>query len=146
MATETKTTTKKKPVKKAVKAKVQKNEQKQTPKESVKAPSPSSKESAFAVVETGGKQYKVREGDFITVEKLEGNVGDSLSIETVLLFDDGKKTEIGEPYIKNKKVETEITELGKLKKINVIRFKSKSRHYKKKGHRQPYTTLKIVKI
>lgn len=104
--------------------------------------------STFAVIETGGKQYRVSEGDTITVEKIIGNhkVGDKIVFENVLMIDDGKKSDIGTPLLSGKKVEAELKEEGRGKKISVIRFKSKSRYFKNRGHRQPFMKVSITKI
>jgi len=103
----------------------------------------------FAVIETGGKQYKVSEGDTISIEKLSGEhkEGEKVSFDKVLLVDDGKATKIGTPYLEGSKVDATIVEEGKGKKVSVIRFRPKSRHFKKKGHRQPFTkiTISVVK-
>ena len=103
---------------------------------------------SFAVIETGGKQYKVSEGDVIKIEKLSGEnkEGDKISFNKVLLIDDGKDTKIGAPYIEKAKIEATFTEGGKDKKIHIIKFKSKSNYSKKIGHRQPYNKVKIGKI
>jgi len=102
----------------------------------------------FAVIETGGKQYKVSEGDSIKVEKLPGEhkEGDKITFDKVLLLSDGKETKIGTPYIKGAKIEAVFKEEGKNKKIMVIRFKSKSRYFKKRGHRQPFTKVEVGAI
>jgi len=102
----------------------------------------------FAVIETGGKQYKVSEGDTISVEKLVGGhkEGDKVSFDKVLLVDDGKSTKIGTPYLDGSKVDAMVTEEGRAKKISVIRFRPKSRHFKKKGHRQPFTKVTISSV
>ena len=101
----------------------------------------------FAVIETGGKQYRVSEGDIITIEKLKGDYseGDKIAFETILLSDDGKETKVGTPHLTGK-VEATLLEQGKGKKVVVIRYKAKSRHFKKKGHRQEYMKVKIEKI
>lgn len=102
---------------------------------------------SFAVIETGGKQYKVSEGDIITIEKLSDiSEGHKVTFENVLLTDDGSKTDIGAPYIKGKKVTGKIEKEGRGKKVPVIRFRAKSRHFKNKGHRQPYMNVLIDKI
>ena len=108
---------------------------------------------SYAVIETGGKQYKVSNGDVITVEKLRDMKAKSLkgerpqvSFDKVLLSDDGKVTEVGAPYIKGAKVTGELESEGKGKKIDVIKFKSKSRYFKKKGHRQPFMKIKITEL
>lgn len=99
----------------------------------------------FAVIKTGGKQYKVSKGDTIKIEKLSGEYkeGDKITFDQVLLVDDGKDTTIGTPYIKDVKVKATLKEQGKDKKINVIKFKSKSRYFRKYGHRQPYFKVHI---
>jgi len=104
--------------------------------------------NTFAVIETGGKQYKVQVGEYFRIEKLKDGMkaGDKIKFDKVLLVDDGKKSQIGAPYLKGKVVEAVLEEEGRAKKITVIRFKSKSRYFKKKGHRQPYMQVKISKI
>lgn len=99
----------------------------------------------FAVIETGGKQYLVKEGDTIRIEKLSGErkKGDAVAFERVLLLDDGAKTVIGAPYIPSAKVQAEITETGRGRKIEVIKYKAKSRYFKLRGHRQPYMKVKL---
>ena len=109
-------------------------------------------EETFAVIETGGKQYKVSIGDVLSVEKLskkskgEYKEGDKIIFDKVLLIDNGKDTNLGTPYITNVKVEAVFEEEGRGKKIHVMKFKSKSRYSVKKGHRQPYTKIKITSI
>ncbi|MCW9054784.1 MAG: 50S ribosomal protein L21 [Candidatus Pacebacteria bacterium] len=100
----------------------------------------------FAVIETGGKQYVVSVGDVLTIEKLpaEHKEGDKIVFENVLLVDNGKDmTTVGTPYIDGAKVTASFVEEGKAKKINVIKFKSKSRYMRKYGHRQPYAKVRI---
>ena len=99
----------------------------------------------FAVIQTGGKQYRVSVGETLKIEKLTGeyNVGDALVFDKVLLVDNGTDTTIGTPYINAAKVKATITEIGRLPKVNVIRYKQKSRYFKKNGHRQPFFTVKI---
>jgi len=102
---------------------------------------------AFVVVETGGKQFRVEEGDTIKIEKLSGvKVGDSVTFDKVLLMDDGTKTVIGTPYIDGAKVEVETSEEGRNKKIEVVKYKAKSRYFKLRGHRQPFMKVKVAKI
>ena len=102
----------------------------------------------FAVIQTGGKQYKVSVGDDLRIEKLAGvfKEGDKITFDKVLLVDNGKDTTIGVPYIDRAKVRATLKEIGRSKKISVIRFKSKSRYFKKKGHRQPFFKVKIESI
>lgn len=105
-------------------------------------------EGAFAVIETGGKQYRVFEGETLKVEKLgKVSVGDQVTFDKVLLVDDGKgATDIGTPYISGAKVLGSVLELGRNKKVIVIKYKQKSRYFKKNGHRQPFTKVRIEKI
>lgn len=103
----------------------------------------------FAVIQTGGKQYKVKSGDQIKIEKLFGErgsnlkEGDKVVFDKVLLVDNGKDTTIGTPFIDKAQVTATITKIGRLPKIDVIHYKQKSRYFKKNGHRQPYFQVKI---
>lgn len=102
----------------------------------------------FAVIKTGGKQYLVKEGDVLSVEKLPQKVGEKIIFDQVFLIGDEKNKEvkIGQPIVKDAKVEAEILEQGKRPKIKVIKFKRKVRYHRKKGHRQFQTKVKIIKI
>jgi large subunit ribosomal protein L21 len=102
---------------------------------------------SFAVIKTGGKQYLVSNGDTITIEKMNGDfsVGSEISFDEVLLRHDGNTTEIGTPML-SKKVTAEIVEIGKLPTIEVVKYRSKSRYFKKNGHRQPFFKVKISSI
>ncbi len=99
----------------------------------------------FAVIQTGGKQYKVSVGDIVKIEKITGafKVGDKLTFDKVLLVDNGKDTTIGTPYISSAKVLGTLAEIGRDAKIDVIKYKQKSRYFKKNGHRQPHFKVKI---
>lgn len=103
---------------------------------------------SFAVIATGGKQYLVKSGDIISVEKLEGTfaAGDTISFDQVLLKDNGSSTVIGTPTIAGAVVIAEFVEAGRGQKIDVIQYKQKSRYFKKKGHRQPFMKFKISEI
>jgi large subunit ribosomal protein L21 len=102
----------------------------------------------FAVIQTGGKQYKVSVGGLVSIEKIKGEYkkGDKVSFDKILLVDDGKDTTIGTPYIKGAKVEAEITEIGRTRKVLVVKYKQKSRYLRRNGHRQPYFKVKILSI
>lgn len=102
----------------------------------------------FAVIFTGGKQYKVAVGDVLKVEKLEGDfkAGDKIVFDKVLLVDNGVDTTIGTPYITGAKVESLFQKAGKNKTILVVKYKQKSRYLKKNGHRQPFIEVKISAI
>ncbi|MBC8465303.1 MAG: 50S ribosomal protein L21 [Parcubacteria group bacterium] len=101
-----------------------------------------------AVIETGGKQYRISEGDAIEIEKLASDYkeGDTVVFDKVLLKDDGATTTLGTPYIEDASVEATFGEAGKGDKVTVIRYKAKSRYFKKRGHRQPYNTVTISRI
>lgn len=96
----------------------------------------------FAVFQTGGKQYKVQPGDTIYVEKLNYPEGTEVSFREVLMVD----AKVGKPFLDNAKVVAKVEKHGKQKKIEIIKFKSKKHHFKRQGHRQPYTKLLIQKI
>ena len=95
----------------------------------------------YAIIETGGKQYKVAEGEIINVEKLDKKVGEQVSLNVMMLVD-GEKVVNGNPYIKN----AEVVEQGKADKVLVFKYKAKKNVRKKQGHRQPYTALKIISV
>lgn len=105
------------------------------------------KTTEFAIIETGGKQYKVAVGDVVSIEKLPGdnNEGDKIAFDKVLLVE-GKDTKIGSPYVDGAKVEAELVEEGRGKKLNILRFRAKSRYTRRLGHRQPFSKVKITKI
>jgi large subunit ribosomal protein L21 len=100
----------------------------------------------FAIVKTGGKQYKVKEGDVLNVEKLSLGDNGKIIFNEVLLIDDGKKTTIGKPFIEGATVEAELVEHGRAKKVSVIHYKAKVRFKKNYGHRQPFTKVRISKV
>ncbi len=96
----------------------------------------------FAIFETGGKQYKVQQGDTIYVEKLDVDEKKEIKFENILMIDN----KVGQPYLKGASVVAIVDKHGKRKKIRVIKFKSKKHYYKRKGHRQLYTKLTIKQI
>ena len=96
----------------------------------------------FAIIETGGKQYRVQENDFVFVEKLEANEGDSVVFDKVLMVN-GKA---GNPYVKGAKVVAEVVKHGKAKKVVVYKYNAKKNYHKKQGHRQPFTKVQITSI
>jgi len=99
----------------------------------------------YAIIASGGKQYKVTEGLSIDVEKLAGQVGDKVNFD-VLLFSDDKKVKTGTPVLKNVVCEAEIIAQDKESKVVVFKYKAKKNERKKQGHRQPYTRVKILSI
>lgn len=102
----------------------------------------------FAIIETGGKQYMVSEGDTVKIEKISGTFaeGDPVSFDKVLMVDNGHDTTIGAPYITGAKVSAEVKKIGRAKKVTVIKYKAKSRYFKKRGHRQPFFEVKITSL
>ncbi len=110
----------------------------------------------FAIIQTGGKQYIVTEGLSLQVEKIKGplgkdgyelmKVGEKVTFSDVLLVDNGSDTTIGMPFIAGAKVTAEITKISRAPKITVIKYKAKSNYFKKRGHKQPYFEIKILKI
>ncbi|BAG07782.1 MULTISPECIES: 50S ribosomal protein L21 [Finegoldia] len=99
----------------------------------------------FAIIKTGGKQYKVSEGDIIKVEKIEAEAGDKIEFDQVLMVA-GDDVKVGSPVVEGAKVSAEVLDQKKDKKIVIFKFKAKKNYRKKKGHRQPYTLVKIEKI
>jgi len=100
----------------------------------------------YAVIETGGKQYRVSTGDAIYVEKLDVNEGDEVILGRVLLVSQDGKTQVGTPYVEGAKVTAKAARQGKQKKIIVFKYKAKKNYRRKQGHRQPYTKLVIESI
>ena len=100
----------------------------------------------YAVIETGGKQYRVQEGDVITVEKLNVEAGDKVSFDKVLVLADDKDLKVGAPYVAGAAVTGEVVENGKGQKVVIFKYKAKKDYRKKQGHRQPYTMVKIESL
>ncbi|WP_010270837.1 50S ribosomal protein L21 [Paenibacillus senegalensis] len=100
----------------------------------------------YAIIETGGKQYKVQEGDVVFVEKLNLNEGDEVTFDRVLLVSGDKGTSIGSPVVEGATVTAKVEKQGKSRKIIVYKYKAKKNYRRKQGHRQPYTKVVIGKI
>ena len=100
----------------------------------------------YAIFRTGGKQYKVQEGDVLRVEKLKANQGDTLKFTKVLLVVDGAHVEIGSPFLKDACITASIQAQGRSKKVNVIKFRRRKHHRRQAGHRQAYSELRIEEI
>lgn len=102
----------------------------------------------FAVIATGGKQYKVQVGDIVKIEKIMGEhkVGDKIVFDNVLLLDSAGETKVGAPFLKGTTVSAELTEIGRDPKVTVIHYKQKSKYFKKYGHRQPFFKVSIKAI
>jgi large subunit ribosomal protein L21 len=100
----------------------------------------------YAIIETGGKQYRVQEGDVLFVEKLAANEGDTIQLDKVLAISDNGKMSIGTPVLEGANVSATVVKNGKGPKIIIFKYKAKKDYRKKQGHRQPYTKIKIEKI
>lgn len=112
-----------------------------------KAPAPKADSGSFAVIMTGGKQYKVSAGSVLKIEKIKGEYkeGDKLTFSEVLLLVDGA-TKIGTPHVSGAKVTGTLKKIGRNAKVTVIKYKQKSRYFKKNGHRQPHFEVEIDSI
>ncbi len=100
----------------------------------------------YAVIVTGGKQYKVAEGEFLKVEKLEIPTGESFTIDRVLLVGNGDDVKIGAPIVEGAKVTAEVISQGRHDKVRIIKFRRRKHHMKRQGHRQWFTEIKITGI
>ncbi len=100
----------------------------------------------YAVVNTGGKQYKVQQGDLLRVEKISGDIGNPVTFDRVLMYSDGENVSIGQPLLESVAVEGHIVEQGKAKKIIVFKYKRRKRFRRKNGHRQEFTAVLIDNI
>ena len=100
----------------------------------------------YAVVNSGGKQYKVQQGEVLKVEKIAGDVGSPVTFDRVLLFSDGENVSIGQPVLDSVLVEGHIVEQGKAKKVIVFKYKRRKRFRRKRGHRQEFTAVRIDSI
>ena len=100
----------------------------------------------YAVVVTGGKQYRVEEGQTLKVEKLEVATGENVELEKVLLIGNGDDVKIGAPVVEGAKVTAEVVTHGRHKKVKILKFKRRKHHMKQMGHRQWFTELKITSI
>ena len=100
----------------------------------------------YAVIQTGGKQYRVAEGETLRVEKLTASPGEKLSFVPLLFADDGGNVQVGKPQVSGIKVEAEVLEQGLGKKLVIFKYKRRKSYRRKTGHRQPFTALKITAI
>jgi large subunit ribosomal protein L21 len=97
----------------------------------------------YAVINTGGKQYKVQQGETLRIEKIVGDVGSKVTFDKVLMVADGESIRVGQPVIEQAAVQASIVEQDKAKKILVFKYKRRKRYRRKQGHRQPYTAIRI---
>ncbi len=100
----------------------------------------------YAVIESGGKQHRVTEGEVLRLEKLDAAAGEKVSFDKVLLLADGDKVTFGQPYVAGAKVAAEVVEQGRGDKIKIIKFKRRKHHDKQMGHRQYFTEVRITGI
>ena len=100
----------------------------------------------YAVIATGGKQYRVEQGEVLRVEKLDAQEGDTIDFDQVLMMGNGDDVNIGTPYIEGGKVSAEVRAHGRAKKIEIVKFKRRKHHRKQMGHRQSYTEIVIKEI
>ncbi len=100
----------------------------------------------YAIVKTGGKQYKVSEGDVIKVEKLDANIDEVVELDNVLALSNGTTLTVGAPVVEGAKVQVKVLEHDKAKKIIVFKYKPKKNYRRKTGHRQPFTKVVVEKI
>ena len=100
----------------------------------------------YAVIETGGKQYKVQEGDILYIEKLSAEADSSYTFDKVLALSNDAGLKVGAPTVEGAKVEAKVVKNGKSQKIVVFKFKAKKNYRRRQGHRQPYTKVQIEKI
>ncbi len=100
----------------------------------------------YAVIATGGKQYRVSEGSVLRVEKLDAEEGATVEFDQVLLVGDGDKVTVGKPYVDGGKVQAAVMAQGKARKVEILKFNRRKNYRRTKGHRQPFTQVKITGI
>lgn len=100
----------------------------------------------YAIIQTGGKQYKVSEGSVLKVEKLDVQPGDRITLDQVLMVSGEDSVRVGDPLVANAQVTAVVLEQGREKKVVVFKYKRRKNYRKKQGHRQPYTKIKVEKI
>jgi large subunit ribosomal protein L21 len=100
----------------------------------------------FAVIESGGKQHRVQEGEVLRLEKLEAAAGDAVTFEQVLMVGEGDDVAVGTPFVEGGTVTAEVVGHGRADKVTVIKFKRRKNYHRKRGHRQPYTEVRVTGI
>ncbi len=100
----------------------------------------------YAIVATGGKQYRVKEGEKLRVEKLSAEAGDTVELDKVLMVGEGEDVKIGAPYLEGAKVTATVAANGRADKVKIIKFRRRKHHRKQMGHRQSYTEIEITGI
>jgi large subunit ribosomal protein L21 len=100
----------------------------------------------YAVISTGGKQYRVKEGSVLRVEKLDGAAGDKIEFDKVLLVGEGKDVKVGTPFVEGSAVEATVQSQGRSRKVEVVKFKRRKNYKRQHGHRQAYTEIRVTGI
>jgi len=100
----------------------------------------------YAVIQTGGKQYRVAEGDTLKIEKIVADEGASIELDKVLMVADGDQVRVGQPYVEGGKVTATVQSHGRAKKVHILKFRRRKHHMKRQGHRQWFTELTITGI
>ncbi|MBK2124115.1 50S ribosomal protein L21 [Fangia hongkongensis] len=100
----------------------------------------------FAIIKSGGKQYKVTEGAVVKLEKIEKGVGENIEFDQVLMLQNGEEVKVGSPVVEGAKVTAEVLEQGRHKKVTIIKFRRRKHSMKRQGHRQYYTAVKVTAI
>ena len=100
----------------------------------------------YAIVATGGKQYRVRKGERLRIEKLSAKIGDSVELDNILMIGEANDIKVGEPYLRGAKVTAKVFAIGRTKKVKIIKFRRRKHHRKQMGHRQSYTEIEITGI
>ena len=100
----------------------------------------------YAVIQTGGKQYRVAEGDTLRVEKLAADAGTAIELDKVLMLGEGEDVKVGKPYVEGGKVTATVKAHGRSKKVKIVKFKRRKQYLKRQGHRQWYTELEVTGI
>jgi large subunit ribosomal protein L21 len=100
----------------------------------------------YAVIRTGGKQYRVAEGDKLRVEKLNADEGADIAFDQVLMLHDGEQVQVGKPYLSGHQVRAQVLTHGRGKKVRIIKFRRRKHHLKRQGHRQAFTEVRITGI
>ena len=100
----------------------------------------------YAVIETGGKQHRVVEGELIKVEQIEAETGSTIDFDRVLMVGEGESIKVGTPVVDGAKVSAEVIQHGRGEKVTIVKFKRRKHHMKRKGHRQWFTEIKITTI
>jgi large subunit ribosomal protein L21 len=100
----------------------------------------------YAIIKSGGKQYRVEEGQTVKLEKVGAEAGNSVDFEDVLMVANGEDIKLGAPFLSGAKVKAEVVENGRAKKVEILKFKRRKHHMKRMGHRQDYSKVKITAI